>query len=246
MHLHEEVDKVMQEMIEQKVVEPSASPWQSNVVLVRKKDGSLRFCIDYRDLNKVTVKDSYRLPSIAESLDLQSDAKYYNCIDCANGFWQIEMEENDKEKTAFATSRHGLYHFNVMPFGLANSASTFERVIENVLAGLQFEILLIYLDDVIIPCKNFEEGIERLTVVFQRLRKSGLKLKPQKCTLFQEEVIYLGHKVSGKGVETDPEKISAVKEWPVPKSVHDIRSFMGICSYYRRFIAITPSKASLQ
>lgn len=146
------------------------------------------------------------------------------------------MDPEDKLKTAFATSRHGLYHFKVMPFGLCNAPSTFERLMENVLAGLQFEILLIYLDDVIIPCKDFQDGIERLETVFQRFRKAELKLKAKKCTLFQKEVIYLGHKVSENGIETDPAKVEAVRDWPVPKDTHEVRSFMGLCSYYRRFV----------
>ena len=128
MHLQDEVDTAMQDMIDKDVIEPSSSPWQSNVVLVRKKDGSLRFCIDYRPLNKITVKDSYRLPSIAESLDLLSGASLFSCLDLASGYWQVEMDPDDKEKTAFATSRHGLYQFKVMPFGLCNAPSTLERL----------------------------------------------------------------------------------------------------------------------
>ena len=236
MHLHEEVDKVMEDMIDRKIISPSASPWQANVVLVKKRDGSLRFCIDYRGLNKVTVKDSYRIPSISESLDLLSGASMYSCCDLASSYWQVEIESEDKHKTAFATSRHGLYEFNVMPFGLCNAAGTFERLMENVLSGLQFEILLIYLDDVIVPCKDFDEGLERLSIVFTRFRQAGLKLKPSKCSLFQKEVIFLGHKVSEQGIETDPDKISAVKNWPTPTSVTEVRSFMGFCSYYRKFI----------
>ena len=232
MHLQDEVDTAMQDMIDKDVIEPSSSPWQSNVVLVRKKDGSLRFCIDYRPLNKITVKDSYRLPSIAESLDLLSGASLFSCLDLASGYWQVEMDPDDKEKTAFATSRHGLYQFKVMPFGLCNAPST----LENVLSGLQFETLLVYLDDIIIPCKDFEQGLQRLEMVFQRLRQAGLKLKGKKCFLFQKEVIYLGHKVSKQGIQTDPAKISAVKDWPTPENVHEVRSFMGLCSYYRKFI----------
>ena len=133
---------------------------------------------------------------------------------------------------------HGLYHFNVMPFGLCNAPGTFERLMENVLAGLHFKTLLIYLDDIIIPCKTFEQGMEHLTEVSGRLKNAGLKLKPRKCHLFQTEVIYLGHKVFEKGIETDPQKIAAIKEWPVPTNVHEICSFLGLCSYYRNFSEI--------
>ena len=235
-HMHDEVDKIMGNMIEQGIIEPSCSPWQSPVVLVRKPDNSLRFCVDYRKLNEVTTKDSYNIPNITESLDCLSGAKYYCSLDLASGYWQVEMNTEDKEKTAFSTPYHGLYHFNVMPFGLCNAPGTFERLMENVLVGLQFKTLLIYLDDIIIPCKTFEQGMEHLTEVFERLQNAGLKLKPRKCHLFQTEVIYLGHKVSEKGIETDPQKIAAIKEWPVPTNVHEIRSFIGLCSYYRKFI----------
>ena len=236
MHMQDQVDKAMQDMIEKDVIEPSSSPWQSNVVLVKKKDGSLRFCIDYRPLNKITVKDSYRLPSIAESLDFLSGSSLFSCLDLASGYWQVEMDPDDKQKTAFATSRHGLYQFKVMPFGLCNALSTFERLMESVLSGLQFETLLVYLNDIIIPCTTFEQGLQRLEQVFRRLRQAGLKLKAKKCSLFQQEVVYLGHKVSKEGIHTDDAKISAVKEWPTPQNVHEVRSFMGLCSYYRKFI----------
>ena len=123
-----------------------------------------------------------------------------------------------------------------MPFGLCNAPRTFERLMENALTGLQFKTLLIYLDDIIIPCKTFAQGMEHLTEVFERLQNAGLKLKPRKCHLFQTEVIYLGHKVSEKGIEKDPQKIVAIKEWPVPTNVHEIRSFIGLCSYYWKLI----------
>ena len=143
MHLQDEVDKEMQDMNDKDVIEPSSSPWQLNIFQVRKKDGSLRFCIDYRPLNKITVKDSYRLPSIAESLDLLSGASLFSCLDLASDNWQVEIDPVDKEKTAFATSRHRLYQFKVMPFGLCNAPSTFERLMENILSGLQLETLLV-------------------------------------------------------------------------------------------------------
>ena len=235
-HMQDEVNKIMEGMLEQGIIEPSSSPWQSPVVLVRKADNTLRFCVDYRKVNEVTTKDSYNIPNITESLDYLSGAKYYCSLDLASGYWQVEMSSDDKEKTAFATPYHGLYQFNVMPFGLCNAPGTFERLMENVLAGLQFKTLLIYLDDIIIPCKTFKEGLEHLATVFSRFKTAGLKLKPRKCHLFQKEVKYLGHKVSENGIQTDPEKIEAVKAWPTPTNVHEVRSFIGLCSYYRKFI----------
>jgi hypothetical protein len=129
MHMQDECEKVIGDMLSKGIIEPSCSPWQSPVVLVRKKDNSLRFCVDYRLLNNVTQKDSYPLPNIQESLDLLSGATFYSCLDLASGYWQVEMDPKDKDKTAFATSRHGLFHFNVIPFGLTNAPSTFERLI---------------------------------------------------------------------------------------------------------------------
>ena len=145
------------------------------------------------------------------------------------------MRDADKTKTAFGTHK-GIYQFKVMPFGLANSPKTFERLMELALAGLQWERCLIYLDDVIVFGKTFEETIENLRLVFDRFRDANLKLKPSKCTFFQNEVKYLGHIVSVDGVKCDPEKVSSVKYWPVPESVSDVRSFLGIASYYRKFI----------
>ena len=235
-HLRDEVDKAMKEMIDKGVIEPSDSPWSSPVVLVRKKDGSLRFCIDYRKLNEVTVPDAYPLPKMDEALDCLGGAKWFSTLDLASGYWQVEMDPEDKPKTAFATPSHGLYQWLVMPFGLMNAPGTFERLIERIMKGLRFEILLVYLDDVIIFGSTFEESLDRLILVLQRLRDAKLKLKAKKCHLFQKEVIYLGHKVSGNGIEADPGKIESVTKWPTPSNVTDVRSFLGLCSYYRKFI----------
>ena len=235
-HLKHEVENVMQDMIDKNLIEPSTSPWASPVVLV-KKDGSLRFCIDYRRVNDLTINTcAYPLPRIDSTLEHLSGSKWFSTCDLASGFHQVEMAENDKAKTAFTTPTHGLYQFNVMPFGLTGAPSTFERLMEQVLSGLQFKTLLIYIDDVIIYSKSVEEGLTRLETVFQRFRSSNLKLKAKKCLFFQREVTYLGHKVSDKGIETDPSKLSAVKDWPQPKTVGEVSSFVGFCSYYRKFI----------
>ena len=222
-------------MLDQGVIEPSDSPWASPVVLVRKKDGSLRYCIDYRRLNSVTIKDSYPLPRIDESLDSLSNTKYFSTLDLASGYWQIGLDEDAKRKSAFCTTS-GLFQFKVMPFGLTNAPATFQRLMERVLAGLQWQICLVYIDDVIIFSQTFEEHLNHLSIVFQRLKEAGLKLKPKKCFLFQKSVKYLGHVVSREGISTDPDKTKAVRDWPNPQDVTDVKKFLGLCSYYRRFV----------
>jgi len=218
----------------QEVIEESQSPWVSPVVLVKKKDGSLRFCVDYRKLNAVTVKDSYPLPRIGDILDQLSGNSWFSTLDLKSGYWHVKVNSEDKEKTAFSIG-NGLWQFRVMPFGLCNAPATFERLMEKVLRDILSKICLVYLDDVIVFSKTFKEMMANLREVFLRLRTAGLKINPQKCSLFSKEVKYLGH-VSKQGITTDPEKISAVKNWPVPQNRKQLRSFLGFCSYYRKFI----------
>ena len=229
--VQEELDK----MLKQKVIEPSSSAWASPVVLVKKKDGSVRFCVDYRRLNDVTEKDAYPLPRVDDNLDALAGAKLFSTLDLASGYWQVEMDPHDAEKTAFCT-RYGLYQWRVMPFGLCNAPSTFERLMEKVLSGLQWKIALLYLDDIIVFSSTVEQQLERLRLVFERIRKENLQLKPKKCHLFRKEVSFLGHRVSADGVTTEEDKVQAVKEWPVPKTVKAVRSFLGLTGYYRRFV----------
>ena len=220
-------------MLDRGVIQPSTSPWASPVVLVMKKDGSTRFCVDYRGLNDLTVKDAYPLPRIDDSLDALNGGRWFNTMDLMSGYWQIMMDPADVEKTAFATSQ-GPYEFRVMAFGLANAPGTFERLMESVLRGLQWEECLVYMDDIIVAGTTVIQCLERLDHLFERLHAAGLKLK---CTFFHKSVKFLGHVVTADGVHTDPEKIQHVKEWPVPKTVKEVRSFLGFCSYYRKFIA---------
>ncbi|GFV22288.1 retrovirus-related Pol polyprotein from transposon 17.6 [Trichonephila clavipes] len=212
----EEVGTLLREMQENDIIEPSSSPWASPIVLVRKKDGSTRFCVDYRKLNDVTKKDSYPLPRIDDTLDTLSGHKWFSTLDLKSGYWQVEIHPEDREKTAF-TSGQGLWQFKVMPFGLCNAPATFERLMETVLKGLTFEACLIYLDDVIIGGRTFEEHLQNIRKVLSKLSDANLKLNPSKGKFFQKEVNYLGHIISAEGVRTDPEKVSAVKNWKRPE-----------------------------
>ena len=240
--LREEGEKQVEEMLRRDVIEPSSSPWASPVVLVKKKDNSYRFCIDYRKLNGITVKDSYPLPRIDDTLDSLAGARCFSTLDLASGYWQVGLSESAKEKTAFTTSQ-GLYQFKVLPFGLCNAPSTFERLMERVLQGLRWQMLLVYLDDVIIFSSSIQEHLDRLEIVFSKLKEAGLKLKPKKCHLFQREVLYLGHIVSPIGISTDPSKIEAIKNWPTPRDASDVRSGLGMFGYYRKFIRDYSKKA---
>ncbi|KAI5753631.1 hypothetical protein M8J77_001985 [Diaphorina citri] len=231
----DEVQTMINNMKKQGVIEESTSPWSSPVVLVKKKDGNTRFCVDYRRLNDVTRKDSYPLPRIDDTLDTLSGAEWFSTLDLKSGYWQVELHPEDKEKTAFSVGS-GLWHFNVLPFGLCNAPATFERLMDCILRGLTWKTCLVYLDDIIVIGKTFQEQLDNLRAVFIRLRNAHLKLSPKKCNLFRTEVQYLGHVVSTEGVSTDPKKIEAVKSWPIPKDKHEVRSFLGLVSYYRRFI----------
>ena len=231
----ETIEKHIDDMLTRNVIQPSVSPWASPVVLVSKPDGSTRFCCDFRKLNRVTKKDSYPLPLISESLEALSGTQYFSTMDLMSGYWQVELDPQAREKTAFITHA-GLYEFITMPFGLCNAPSTFQRLMECVLRGLTWQIALIYLDDVLVYSRTFEEHLKHLRLVFDRFREAGLKLKPTKCNFGQSRVNYLGHVITPDGLQPDPSKIKAVQEYPVPRTVKDIRAFMGLANYYRKFV----------
>ena len=222
-------------MVKHNIVHPSTSPWSSPVVMVRKKDNTWRFCVDYRKLNSVTHHDAYPLPRIDSTLDSLSGATYFTTLDLMSGYWQVALEEQDKEKTAFSTAQ-GLFEFNVMPFGLTNAPATFQRLMECVLAGLTEEQCLIYLDDIIIFSSSFQQHLQHLTNVFQALCNAGLQLKLTKCHFAQREVNYLGHIVSQEGIRPATNKVEAVSEYPTPKTVKEVKQFLGLTNYYHRFI----------
>jgi len=229
------VEEHVKDMLDKNVIEPSRSPWASPIVLVPKKDGTIRFCVDYRKLNAVTVKDSYTLPRIDDALASLNGNKYFTSLDLNAGYWQIPMDENDKEKTAFITDS-GLYHFNVLSFGLTNAPATFQRYMDAVLAGLKWNSLLVYIDDILIYSQTFADHLQDVRNVLDRLIEANLQLKPSKCSFFQKELLYLGHLVSADGIKPDPKKISAILEMPIPSDVTGVRSFIGMCGFYRSYI----------
>lgn len=201
--------------------------------MVQKKDGTIRLCIDYRQLNHKTRKDAYPLPRIEEPLDALTGARWFSTLDLASGYNQVPMAEADKAKTAFCTP-FSLFEFNRMPFGLCNAPSTFQRLMERIFGDQRFQSLLLYLDDIVIFSSSFQMHLQRLELVLERLQQHGLKLKLRKCHFFQLEVQYLGYVISAAEVATDPGKIKAVAEWRHPRNVKELRSFLGFASYYWR------------
>ncbi len=187
-------------------------------------------------MNKITKRDVYPLPRISDLLDSLGKAKFFTCLDLVSGYWQIPVHPADKEKTAFV-SFAGLFQFRVMPFGLASAGATFQRTMELALAGLQWNSCLPYLDDIIIYSETFQKHLDDIESVLQRFQKHKLKIKLKKCSFCCKEVKFLGHIVSAKGITPDPEKVQAVRNYPVPKSVKQVRQFLGLSSYYRRFVA---------
>lgn len=218
----QEVKDHISGLLKKRVIQESSSSYASPVVLVRKTDGSLRLCVDYRKLNSKTRCDAFPLPRIDESLDALSRAKMFSSIDLASGYHQVAVHEKDRHKTAFITP-FGLYEYQRMPFGLCNAPATFQRLMQAIMSDLVFQMVLVYLDDLLVYSSTFEGHLVRLETVLQRLRETGLKVKVEKCHFLQSEVKFLGHVVSAQGVSTDPDKVSAVKQWPVPNTLKELQ-----------------------
>lgn len=230
--IDEEIDK----MLANDVIEPSESPWSSPLVLIRKPGGKVRLCIDLRKVNQVSEKDAYPLPQIGAILDKLRYAKYITTLDLKSGYWQIPLENESKPITAFTIPGRGLFQFKVMPFGLHSAPATFQRLLDSII-GPEFEpFAFAYLDDLILVSKSFSEHIALMNEVFKRLRDAGLVLNVEKCNFCKKELKYLGHIVNEFGIQTDPEKVQSIVDFPKPKTVKDIRSFIGLASWYRRFI----------
>jgi hypothetical protein len=225
----------LKEMMDKGYIRPSVSPWGAPVLFVKKKDGTLRLCIDYKQLNKVTIKNKYPLPRIDDLFDQLGGASVFSKIDLRSGYHQVRIKGEDIHKTAFWT-RYGHYEFVVVPFGLTNAPATFMCLMNNVLSKFLDKFVLVFIDDILIYSKNREEHEEHIRLVLQVLREHRLYAKFNKCDFFQKQIHYLGHVLSKEGVAVDPDKIRSIMEWPTPKDVSDIRSFMGLAGYYRRFI----------
>ena len=234
--LQTEVRKCLDTWIKQGIIRPSRSPYASQVVLVRKKTGDLRLCVDFRKINSITVRDAFPLPRIDEALQSVRQSQWFSSIDLAQGYLQLAMDPDDIGKTAFRAGSSGLYEFTRMPFGLSNAGSSFCRLMEMCLGDQQFVTMLLYIDDICIFAPDEDSMLDRIELVFDRLSEFNLKVKPKKCFWFQKKVLFLGYELSSEGISANPEKVEKVANWPVPEDIKELQSFIGLASYYRRFI----------
>lgn len=231
----EEMKVQLKDLMDKGFVEPSKSPFGAQVLFVPKAGGKLRMVVDYRELNKITIKDRYPLPRIDDLLDVLGDARYFSKIDLNSGYHQIRVREEDVPKTAFRT-RYGHFQFKVMPFGLTNAPATFQALMNTIFADERDKFLVVYLDDILVFSRTLEEHLEHLEIVLKKLQDNQLYARGSKCEFLKSEVPFLGHIVSRDGIKVDPEKIATIKDWKSPTTVKQIRSFLGLASYYRRFI----------
>ena len=231
----EEMEKEINQYLELGLIRESQSPWSSPVLMVRKPDGSIRFCIDYRKLNSVTIKDSYPMPRIDELLDVLGRAKLFSSMDIASGYWNVPMAEESISKTAF-TTKFGLFEWLVMPFGLTNAPAGFQKLMDSVLINVKWKICLVYLDDCVIFSEDFTTHLLRIREVLSRFREAGFKLKMSKCHWGRTSIPFLGHLITTQGILPNPAKISVVMNAKRPKDVSSLRSFTGLTSYFRRFV----------
>ena len=234
--LLDEVHQHIQEMLDGGAIRPSQSPWCNAVVLVRKKDGSLRFCIDFCRLNARTKKDAYPLPRMQETMESMVGTRHFSCMDLKSGFWQVKMDEESRQYTAFTVGSMGIYEFLRMPYGLCNAPATFQHLMQNCLGELNLTYALIYLDDMIVYSKTEDEHLVHLRAILERFMENGLKLKPSKCNFFHTEINYLGHKVSMAGMELGTEGLKGIAKIAPPATYTQVRKFLGATGYFRRFI----------
>jgi hypothetical protein len=229
------IKKEVEQLLKMGKIRESKSPWASPVVLAKKKGADYRFCIDYKKLNDITKKDSYSTPRIDELLEIYETARWFSSLDLAAGYHQIEMEEKDKEKTAFVCLQ-GLFEYNVMPFGLTNALATFQRTMDKTLKEYIGEFVTVYLDDIMIYSKSFEEHIEHVEKVLMKLKEINVVIKLKKCEFGKRNIEFLGYIVEKDGLQPEVKKVEKIKNMKRPENVTEVRSFVQLCSYYRKFI----------
>ena len=234
--LQSEVRKCLDNWLKQGIILLSKSPYTSQVVIVHKKTGEIRLCVNFCKLNAVSIRDSFPLPQVEEALQAVQAAIWFSSFDLAQGYLQMAMEEADIPKTAFRAGSSGLYEFTCMPFGLTNAGASFCRLMDMCIGDQQYVTLLFYLDDICVFAESADQMLDRIELVFSRLQEYHLKIKPKKSYFFQTSITFLGHILSAQGVSPNPEKVSKIKDWSTPKTPKEVHSFVGLASYYRRFI----------
>lgn len=230
------IDKELDSMLEAGIIEPSNSPWSSPILLVKKPSGDYRFVVDYRRVNALTKKDAYPLPYVSAILDRLKESRYLSSLDIKNAFWQIPVEKSSREKTAFTVPGRGLFQFRRMPYGLHNSPATWQRLIDRVLGPGLEPYVFVYMDDIVVATPTFQKHLEVLAEIFRRLREASLHLNLDKCQFVRSELRYLGYVVDDSGLHVDPEKVQSIVNFPRPQKVREVRRFLGMASWYRRFV----------
>src|SRR5262249_38028824 len=225
----------LQDLLDKGFIRPSSSPWGAPVLFVKKKDGSLRLCIDYRQLNRVTVKNKYPLPRIDDLFDQLQGASHFSKIDLRSGYHQLKIRQEDIPKTAFRT-RYGHYEFLVLPFGLTNAPAAFMDLMNRVFRPYLDKFVVVFIDDILVYSKRKEEHEKHLAVVLHVLRENQLYAKLSKCEFWFDKVCFLDHVISKEGIQVDPQKVEAMSNWPRATNITEIRSFLGMAGYYRRFV----------
>ena len=230
-----EMKAEVETMLVRGIIRHSRSPYSSPIVMFNKH-GKNRFGVDYRKLNNITKKNAFPIPRTEQTPDALAGASCFSTLDLESAYWQVPLDPKDIPKTAFVTADGGLYEYTRMPFGLCNAPATFQRLMNDLYNDVLYKSVIVFLDDVLTFSRFIDEHMSYLRFTFQQLREANLKLKPKKCCLLQREVAYLGHVVDKVGSRPNPQKLVALDSWPTPTTVTGVRSFVGFCSYYRKYI----------